>query len=65
MLFLRLDFEADKPRMNAELSIMAELYLKSQWTKIKTKMKKKMINKSYSIIDLFPSFQFVARYLNV
>ena len=26
---------------------------------------KKMINKSYPIIDLFPSFQFVARYLNV
>ena len=26
---------------------------------------KKMISKSYPIIDLFPSFQFVARYLNV
>ena len=25
----------------------------------------KMINKSYLIIDLFPSFQFAARYLNV
>ena len=27
--------------------------------------KKKMINKAYPIIDLFPSFQFVSRYLNV
>ena len=29
------------------------------------KKKKKMINKSYLIIDQFPFFQFIVRYLNV
>ena len=37
MAFMRLDSEADKPRMNAELRIMmVELCLKSNWTKLKT-----------------------------
>ena len=41
--FLRLDFEADKLRTNAALSVMAalrvmvaELWLKSNWTKLRT-----------------------------
>ena len=36
MAFMGLDFEADKPRMKAELGVMVvELYLKSNWTKLK------------------------------
>ena len=35
--FYGLDLEADKSRMNPELKVMmAELYLKSNWTKLKT-----------------------------
>ena len=37
MVFRGLDLEADQPRMNAELRVMmAELYLKTNWTKVKT-----------------------------
>ena len=37
MAFIGLDLEADKPKMNAELRVvMAELYLKPSWTKLKT-----------------------------
>ena len=38
MAFMGLDFEAVKPRMNPELRVkMAELQLKSNWTKPKTR----------------------------
>ena len=37
MAFMWLDLESDEPRVNAELRVvMAELYLKSNWTKLKT-----------------------------
>ena len=37
MDFMGQDFEADKPGVNAELTVMmADLQLKSSWTKLKT-----------------------------
>ena len=37
MAFMELQFEAGKPRMKAELRVMmGELWLKSNWTKLKT-----------------------------
>ena len=37
MVFMGLDFETDKPKMKVELRVMmAELLLKSIWTKLRT-----------------------------
>ena len=47
-------------------NFLKEGVVPNEWKKVNVvPIHKKMINKSYPIIDLLPYFQFVARYLNV